>query len=147
MNKNNVDDILSKTEEVTNIKLIAQIQLMSFLSSMINKAEEEDEILREANKQLMKRLKDETQDLSLSALIRIIELKEKHKTEISTPLLKILESAVKPQPQEKESSNNSGSSGSGISQDDYKNAKKSLESLYRIEKIMDKIGKIEGVKE
>ena len=138
-----VENIIDEIENAKNLKVLAQAELMNFLSSTIHKAQKEDEILAEANRQLLERLQSSEEDLSLSAKLRIIELKEKNKTDTMSPILKILESAVKSQPQAKGLEGDLDATKQHeqerISQEDYSKAKKAISTLNDLEKLMDKV--------
>ena len=146
-------EIVNKAEQAKDLKVLSQMELLGFLSSAIKGANEEDEILAEANKQLLDRLKKspENDPMSLSALVRIIEMKEKNSIERKTPILKILEAAIKPNPAEKqkESENipSNVSKENDFSQDDYSKAKKALDEFSKLGVLLEKIKKAEGVKE
>jgi hypothetical protein len=68
---------------------------------------------------------------------------------MTNPILKILESAVKPQPQSKDvndfGDNNSNIKENSVSQEDYNQAKEAYKKLSSIEKLMEKVAKTEGI--
>jgi hypothetical protein len=143
-----VGEIVGRTEEAKDLQILSKMELLGFLSSAIKEANAEDEILAEANRQLLQRLQSAEDDpMSLSALVRIIELKEKNSSERKVPLLKIIEAMIKPNPndKQKEVDNNLGSDTKEIplTQEDYSKAK---ETYNKLNKLIDKIGIMEGVK-
>jgi hypothetical protein len=138
-------DLITKIDKLTeesnsqkdkmNIKKIASENLIVFLNSYIEKVSTKNDLKSRVEGLLLKKIDDEDDDLPYGVLIKLLEVLGKNETDSASPILKILESAVK-QPESESNLNPKGelNEESKITQEDYKSVKKILKIIDDLEK-------------
>jgi len=136
-----VDEVFELTESQKDRDSVAKLSvenLYGFLNGYMRNISSKNALKNKIESLLLTRIEEEEEDLPYGVLIKLLEVLGKNEVEAATPILKIIEAAVK-QP-ESSFNPNAGTKedekdeSSKVTQDDYKNVKKFLKVIEDLEK-------------
>ena len=116
--------------EKRDVGVVASNGLMSFLTKQLSELSDGDDLYRATKELLIKRIKDEGDDLPYAFLAKVYELSAKNKNDALNPIYKIIEAQVKPAKLEEHDKDRDESH---YSQDEIKKAKEFLKVANAIE--------------
>lgn len=136
-----VTDIVTTANNAQNIKAIVSMELIGFLQSTIDRVKKKNTLRELIEESLMNDLVNTDEEMPLGAKIKLLEILTKNEADATTPILKVIESAIKPTAQEAKQNESSGNSetqkDSIITQENINEAKKGLELLSAINRLRE----------
>lgn len=135
-----VTDIVTTANNAQSIKTIVSMELIGFLQSTIDRIKKKNTLRDLIEASLMADLNNSEEEMPLGAKIKLLEILAKSETDASSPILKVIESAIKPNPQDKSSESSSESESkkdSVITQEDINTAKEGLAFLNAMKKLKE----------